>query len=74
LTLVIELASAIAKRIRPLTDDTQKVFHGGVVMVLSDKDAALVGKQSIRQRPDNHPSVGARLRLYQEAEITPLRH
>jgi hypothetical protein len=44
LTLVIELTSAIAKRIRPLTDDIQKVFHGGVVMVLSDKDAALVGK------------------------------
>ncbi len=44
LTLVIELTCAIAKRIRPLTDNVQKVLHSGIVMVLSDKDAALVGK------------------------------
>ena len=40
----IELTSPIAKRIRPLTNNAQKVLHGGIVMVLPDKDAAFVGE------------------------------
>lgn len=74
LTPKLELTSAIAKRVRPLADDVQKIFHGGIVMVLSDKDAALVGKQSIRQGPYHHPATRTRLRLWQEAEIISLCH
>lgn len=43
LTLAIELTPAIAKHICPLAYQVEKVFHGDIVMVLSDKNAALVG-------------------------------